>query len=143
MLIASTRWLNGNELCDCLGLARPSAYYWALMAGQCVFYMFMCYVYRTIPSWDRWKIEWLRHAFWFMIVDSKSGLEGQQTRFEFKYVPDFATLTEMDKNEEGKGRDPGIERRNLKWLLIGVSFVTAMGWCGMKLARGMIGLVWR
>jgi len=33
-LIASARWLNGNDLCDELGLMRPSAYYWALMAGQ-------------------------------------------------------------------------------------------------------------
>jgi len=143
MLIASARWLNGNELCDRLGLARPSAYYWALMGGQCVFYMVMCYVYRAIPSWDRWKIEWLRRAFWIMIVDSKSGLDGQQTMFEFKYVPEFATLTEMDESEEARRKDSGIERRNLKWLLVGIGVVTVMGWCGWKLAKRMIGLGWR
>ncbi len=36
-LTASARWLNGNELCDELGLMRPSWYYWTLMFGQCVF----------------------------------------------------------------------------------------------------------
>lgn len=36
-LVASARWLNGNALCDELGLSRPSMYYWALMAGQCLY----------------------------------------------------------------------------------------------------------
>jgi hypothetical protein len=36
MLIASARWLNGNELADELGLPRVSLYYKSLMAGQCV-----------------------------------------------------------------------------------------------------------
>ena len=52
-LTASARWLNGNDLCDRLGLMRPSLYYWALMAGQCLFFSFFCYTYRAVPSWDR------------------------------------------------------------------------------------------
>ena len=34
LLEATSRWLNGNELCDALGLGRPALYYWALVAGQ-------------------------------------------------------------------------------------------------------------
>ena len=55
-LEASARWLNGNELCDALGLGKPSAYYWALMAGQCLFFMALCYLYRSFRSLDQSKI---------------------------------------------------------------------------------------
>ena len=52
----NSRWLNGNKLSDALGLGRPSMYYWALMAGQCLFFMAICYVYRSIPYLDSRKI---------------------------------------------------------------------------------------
>jgi ER-bound oxygenase mpaB/B'/Rubber oxygenase, catalytic domain len=55
-LEVNARWLNGNELCDALGLGRPSLYYWALMAGQCLFFMTLCYFYRSFRSLDRRKI---------------------------------------------------------------------------------------
>lgn len=55
-LEANSRWLNGNELCDRLGLGRPGFYYWALMAGQCMSFMAVCYTYRSVPYLDRKKI---------------------------------------------------------------------------------------
>jgi len=55
-LEASSRWLNGNELCDALGLGRPGWYHWSLMAGQCLFFMAICYTYRMVPYLDRQKI---------------------------------------------------------------------------------------
>jgi ER-bound oxygenase mpaB/B'/Rubber oxygenase, catalytic domain len=55
-LEVNARWLNGNNLCDALGLGRPSLYYWALMAGQCLFFMAICYSYRSVRSMDRRKI---------------------------------------------------------------------------------------
>jgi len=59
-LTASARWLNGNDLCDELGLSRPSLYYWSLMAGQCLFFCFWCYTYRMVPYLDAKKIEMLK-----------------------------------------------------------------------------------
>lgn len=56
-LNASARWLNGNELADALGIGRPGLYYWALMAGQCIFFCCICYTYRSIPYLDRRKIK--------------------------------------------------------------------------------------
>lgn len=56
-LNANARWLNGNELADALGLGRPSLYYWALVAGQCIFFCVLCYTYRAIPYLDRRKIK--------------------------------------------------------------------------------------
>lgn len=55
-LEVNARWLNGNDLSDALGLGRPSLYYWALMAGQCLFFMALCYFYRSFKSLDQRKI---------------------------------------------------------------------------------------
>lgn len=49
------QWLNGNELCDRLGIGKPSFYYWILMAGQVLFFMAICYTYRAIPLLDQRK----------------------------------------------------------------------------------------
>lgn len=56
-LNANARWLNGNDLADALGLGKPGLYYWALVAGQCIFFMSLCYTYRSIPWLDRRKIK--------------------------------------------------------------------------------------
>ena len=55
-LEVNSRWLNGNELCDALGLGRPNIYYWFLMAGQCLFFMALCYIYRSVPYLDKRKV---------------------------------------------------------------------------------------
>ena len=54
-LEVNTRWLIGNRLADELGIRRPGLYYWALMAGQCLFFMVLIYTYRSIPYLDRRK----------------------------------------------------------------------------------------
>lgn len=56
-LTASARWLNGNELGDALGLDRPGYYYWALFAGQCLFFNILAWLHRLSPSYDRNAIE--------------------------------------------------------------------------------------
>ena len=55
-LHANARWLNGNQLANRLGLGRPSFWYWALVAGQCIFFMSMCYLHRSVPYLDRRKV---------------------------------------------------------------------------------------
>jgi hypothetical protein len=54
-LTASARWLNGGELADALGLHHTSLYYSALVAGQCIFFMCLCYTYRSFDSLDQKK----------------------------------------------------------------------------------------
>lgn len=124
MLTASARWLNGNDLCDELGLLRPSAYYWVLMAGQCLFFCIFSYTYRAVPSWDRKKINTLKRVFWELIVNAKSGLKGKESTFDFKWVPEYSTITEMGEGEEEKGTVSYVERRNLKTF---VSVVCVLG----------------
>lgn len=73
-LEANSRWLNGNELCDRLGLGKPGLYYWALVAGQCLFFTCICYFYRAVPYLDRRKIAvspmpfcWSISSKWFVL----------------------------------------------------------------------------
>lgn len=56
-LCAEAHWLNGAELSLALGIAKPKKVYTLLVAGQCLYFMCMCYLYRAIPSWDKWKNE--------------------------------------------------------------------------------------
>lgn len=120
-LIASARWLNGNDLCDELGLMRPGPYYWMLMAGQCLFFAFWSYTYRSVPHLDRRKIDMLKNVFYAIIVKSDFGLKGTETTFAFKYIPEYSTITEMRDSDEKLTMNYSIERRNLKTL--GVAFV--------------------
>ena len=141
MLIASARWLNGNELADRLGLARPNAYYWALMAGQCIFFCFMSYFYRTFDVLDKRKIAMLRKAFYVMIVESKYGLEGKETKFEFKYVPEYSIITEMGEAEGAKLSNPSIEIRNLKWLVYALTVLALGSWMAWRVLGRIMALL--
>jgi hypothetical protein len=122
MLIASARWMNGHDLCDALDLPRPSAYYYLLMVGQCLFFMIMTYGYRHIEYLDRRKQEWMRRAFWIMIVKAKDGLDGKKAQFEFKWIPKSGkgTIQEGPERKTDGKESPGIEWRNLKVVLYAI-----------------------
>lgn len=151
MLTASARWLNGRELGDALQLARPGWYYYSLILGQCMFFVILTTLHQLVPGWDRSSIERMRKNLLPFIVDSSWGLDGQLTTFDFKYVPEYHTITEMAKAEE-RPRMRGIEARNLRWLFYGLlgagvvgygSFwigkVTLKGvwWIGLQMAHGI------
>jgi len=136
-LEVNARWLNGNELCDALGLGRPSAWYWALMGGQCIFFMSISYLYRSIPALDRRKVKALRNVFWALIVEGKFGL-GQETVFDFKYVPDYNVLTAKGGDEEVKMKDVGIERKYRNTLLIATGCIAIAGYVGARIASAIV-----
>ena len=56
-LNASARWLNGDKMADALGLDHPSFYYRLLFLGQCIFFMGLCYTYRSFSFLDRKKVK--------------------------------------------------------------------------------------
>ncbi|KAF2157043.1 hypothetical protein K461DRAFT_273151 [Myriangium duriaei CBS 260.36] len=138
-LTASARWLNGPELSDALGLSRPSFYYSLLMFGQCAFFAFLTYTYRSVDSWDKKKIALLKKVFWQVVVESKYGLEGNITDFNFKYVPEYSTLTEMGEASEERVNHVSIERRNLKALIIALLVLLL----GVWLVYRFVSWVWR
>ncbi|MCJ1251119.1 hypothetical protein MMC30_008350 [Trapelia coarctata] len=136
-LEASSRWLNGNDLCDALGLGRPGWYCWSLMAGQCLFFMAICYTYRMVPYLDRRKITALRKVFWAVIVDGKNGLR-EETSFDFKYIPDLHKTTQMEEGEKSGIQQSGIERRNLQTLVLGVGFFSIAAVVGYRVVSGLV-----
>ena len=142
MLVASARWLNGNELADSLGLPRVSLYYWALMAGQCLFFMFFCYTYRAISWLDRRNIARMKKIFYAVIVDAKWGLAGTETLFDFKYVPEYETVTDMGKISEIKLAKSGVEMRNLKALGIFLGVVGLGTWAAVRAAGVVARMIW-
>ena len=141
-LIASARWLNGNDLCDELALPRPGIYYWSLMAGQCLFFCFFCYTYREIPALDRRKIDTLKKVFYNIIVHSKYGLKGEETMFDFKYVPEYSTITALGESDEEKRPFSGVESRNRNTFLIGLAVVGIGSWMAFGLARAVVRTIW-
>lgn len=138
MLIASARWLNGNDLGDALGLPRVSYYYWALMTGQCLFFMTLCYGWRSIPWLDRRRVERMKKVFYAVIVEAKWGLAGTETLFDFKYVPEYETVTQLGTPTEIKLKRSGVEMRNLRALgiFLGVSGLSA--WAMLKVASSVL-----
>jgi len=142
MLIASARWLNGNDLGDALGLPRVSIYYSALMVGQCIFFMGLCYFYRAVPYFDRGHIDRLKRIFYAVIVEAKWGLAGIETTFDFKYVPQYETVTEMGDLKEIKLRSNSIEMRNLKALGIFLGVVGVGSWVSFKVASSVVSRLW-
>lgn len=131
MLTASARWLNGNDLGDGLGLKKVSAYYWALMAGQCLFFMAFSYIHRAVPSWDRKHIARAKEVYYNLIVKAKYGLAGTETMFDFKYIPEYDTLTKLVQTPPRKDQKSSVEMRNLKAIslfagvLVVGTFITA------------------
>ena len=136
-LRAQAYWLNGAELAAALAVPRPPVYYSVLMAGQCLFFMGLCYARRAVPAWDAAGIARMRrllHAEVLRQTDMHEALH------EFQYIPRRGhTTTELGlADAAGRGRGGGgfwavetsVERRNLRALLWGVVAVGGALWVG-------------
>jgi ribosomal protein S28E/S33 len=56
-LRAEAYWLNRSRLASALHIPKPPLLSTMLVIGQCLFFMFVCYVRRSIPSWDAARIK--------------------------------------------------------------------------------------
>lgn len=65
------------------------------MAGQCLFFSFWSYTYRSIPYLDKRKIALLKHVFYNITVHTHFGLKGQESKFDFKYVPEYSEMPHL------------------------------------------------
>jgi len=73
----------------------------------------------------------LRKIFWRVIVEDKQGL-GEETTFDFKYIPDLSKSTQMEDAPETGIKQSGIERRNLQALIVGCALLAFAGYLGFK-----------
>ncbi|KAL5114105.1 hypothetical protein ACEQ8H_008037 [Pleosporales sp. CAS-2024a] len=142
MLIASARWLNGNALSDRLGLRKVSWYYWSLMAGQCLFFMFYCYVNKLVPAWDQHRVMRAKDVFWKVIVKAKWGLADTETTFDFHHVPQYDTLTNLGDIGQAKMKTSGLEMRNLRAFAIFAGLLGVGSIVSIKVASHLLGKLW-
>lgn len=52
---AGTRYINGNQMCDDIGLGKPGLYSDAVVRGQYWALMTTTYLARSIPAWSEFK----------------------------------------------------------------------------------------
>lgn len=83
-----------------------------------------------------------------MIIENTSaGGLGTETSFEFKYIPQFDTVTSLGEyNQPGGLRKPvGVEKRNLSTLVITSVVMAVLSYVGFKgllsVVEGLRGLV--
>jgi hypothetical protein len=68
-----------------------------------------------------------------VIVENKTHGLGAETNFDFKYIPDFQTSTRQEEIEGTGLAEPGIERRNLRTLIIASTIVCITSWYVVKM----------
>lgn len=79
----------------------------------------------------------LRQGMWTVIVESRVGL-GQESIFEFKYIPDVSRMTGQEDCTSTGITKPGIERRNLKAFLCGLFVVTFVPYLAFKMVANLV-----
>ncbi|CAG7945608.1 unnamed protein product [Penicillium salamii] len=133
---AMSRLLNGELLSDQLEIPRSNLYYRMLIWGYCFWVMAVSYIIPRIYFLDRIMIELRRKFFNKMILDEKMGL-GEESRFDFKYVPTLTRTTRLGQRRSTKFERPGIESLAHLGLLCAFTAVVTMG-MGFAFAARMI-----
>ena len=74
-------------------------------------------------------------------MENRHGLV-EESVFDFKYIPDLHLATEADQPASKSGiKQAGIERRNLRALVLGCGVLTVTGFVGLHILSGALKLV--
>lgn len=142
-IVATTRWLIGDEFCDEIDLPQASLLGKILVFAQCVFCCYIGYSSRIFPAFDARKIAATRAMSYKIIVEAKNGLGGE-TNFDFQFVPQLTTKTEpgtVDMEKTWREMKGLAEKRSAKVLLICLVIVGLMGLMGMWLFVRLLRLI--
>lgn len=93
---AGSRVLNGDALCDQLGMGRPGVYHYACFRGFCWLVRTLAVVQRWFPRLGERAIDFNRDMLHKAIIQSQGGLGGG-SRMEFKHVPDGTLTAKEDR----------------------------------------------
>ncbi|KAI7783625.1 transcriptional regulator [Diaporthe eres] len=97
---AGSRVLNGDELCDSLGLGRPGWYSYACFKGHCWLVQVLALAQHSIPSLDHTITEFWKDLLHEAVIQSKGGLNGG-SKFDFKAFEGPGALQTSGRNPEG------------------------------------------
>jgi ribosomal protein S28E/S33 len=132
---AGSRVLNGDDLCDSLGLGRPGWYSYACFRGHCWLVQSLALAQQNLPSVDHAITEFWKGLLHKTVIQSKGGLDGG-TKFDFKHIPRVGRVTGRQDN----GRPPpkrSLISRPVETFYFGV-FLT-----GCLMILGVIWSLWR
>ncbi|KAJ5320444.1 hypothetical protein N7508_000727 [Penicillium antarcticum] len=98
---AGSRWINGHELCDQLGLGRPGYFYYVIFAGQCLLSIELAWAQRMFPFLDALVVKGFRSLMYDGLVERKD-----RARFAMEWVPKLGKQTgkEDHTKNSNKGR---------------------------------------
>jgi len=135
-LRAEAHWLNGRELADRLKIPRPPFFYTVLVAGQCLFFMAMCYLRRSIPAWDGTGIVRMRHLLRKVTLEQ---VGGEEATHAFQYVPQLGQVTGAEEHEKRRSgiwpwENGGVERRNLMAVMVAACVAWLCAWKALAAA---------
>ncbi|KAI6754778.1 hypothetical protein HG530_012530 [Fusarium avenaceum] len=99
---AASRVLNGHEICDQLGMGRPSWYAYACFKGHCWLVKSLACLQQKIPSFDDKMVQLCRDGLHSAIIHSSQGLGGG-SKLDFKYVPD-GRIQGKERNDRVEGK---------------------------------------
>ncbi|KFX96726.1 hypothetical protein O988_05192 [Pseudogymnoascus sp. VKM F-3808] len=126
-LYAQSRVYNGEHLCDDLGIPKASYIGYGKAYMQISLIMAITYIFRSIPSLDKWRLQHNRKDFWEKIVTGKDGL-GDETKFKMQYIPEFDTLSKLEK----VGSGASVATKNFMTMVVAV--LVPMGAAGAMYA---------
>lgn len=132
---AGSRVLNGDELCDSLGLGRPGWYAHACFKGHCWLVRVLSLAQQHVPSLDHTITKFWKDLLHEAVILSKGGLNGG-TKFDFKYIPHVGRMTGREDND----RSPpnwSVVSRPVETFYFGV-FLT-----GCLIMLGVTWSIWR
>jgi len=79
----------------------------------------------------------VRRIFWAVIIENKGGL-GEETVFEFKYIPDLSKKTRREDPDDTGLKQPGVERRNLQAFAVGCCILVMLCYFWIRLFGSML-----
>ncbi|KAJ5151741.1 hypothetical protein N7492_010036 [Penicillium capsulatum] len=94
-IAAGSRWLNGDDLADQLGLEHPSYIHYLAFAGQCLLSIELAWVQRLLPFIDDFMVKLFRNLLYTGLIDRKN-----RTRFAFHWVPQAGKVTGKEKSAD-------------------------------------------
>lgn len=72
-----------------------------------------------------------------MIVTSKTGLDGKETKYRFEHIPRIGKTTIRIAREE-RGEGTSVEQRNLRTAVIGTIIMSIITWICWIVFKGLV-----
>jgi hypothetical protein len=76
-----------------------------------------------------------------LIIENKDFGLGEETNFDFKYVPNYSTITELGTYEDSGLAKSGVERRNFRTLIIAGASLAVVLYFWMKVTWRVVGFL--